>query len=120
MPPTSSTPLTQRRSTHTRTQRQSSCRPPTTFVSPSTSRTGCQYTFCIRGPLPGRLYACRTCGADCTPARYHSLRPACCLDRRFPSSMLSSGLVKLAAAPHAGAGDVWADTELLLLAAVGA
>jgi SWI/SNF related-matrix-associated actin-dependent regulator of chromatin subfamily C len=76
---------------------------------------------------PAGVYACRTCGADCTPARYHSLGvknlalcPACCLDGRFPSRMLSSGLVKLTAAPHAGAGDAWADAELLLLAATGA
>jgi SWI/SNF related-matrix-associated actin-dependent regulator of chromatin subfamily C len=66
---------------------------------------------------------------DRTPPRHHSLKAksfalyqACCLGGRFPSSVFSSDFVKLAAVPHARAGDAWADVELphSFLKAVGA
>ena len=71
-------------------------------------------------------YQCDTCGTDCTPARYHSLKvkdfelcPPCYLDGRFPSTMFSGDFVKLTAAPpnvRQGAGDEeWSDQEVLLL-----
>ncbi|KAF8521110.1 SWI/SNF complex protein [Hysterangium stoloniferum] len=71
-------------------------------------------------------YSCDTCGVDCTPVRYHSLKiknfelcPPCYLDGRFPSSMFSGDFVKLTSA-NASAGittgdDEWSDQEVLLL-----
>ncbi len=76
-------------------------------------------------------YQCDTCGVDCTPVRYHSLKvkdfelcPPCYLDGRFPSSMFSGDFVKLTQSQgvngaHHGAGagteDAWSDQEILLL-----
>ncbi|WFD30546.1 SWI/SNF and RSC complex subunit Ssr2 [Malassezia sp. CBS 17886] len=74
-------------------------------------------------------YACDTCGADCTPSRYQSVRakgfalcPPCYLEGRFPTSMYSGDFVRLddAAFRHAGstAGDTggdWSDEETLKL-----
>ncbi|KAI6168467.1 Smarcc1 protein [Pisolithus thermaeus] len=71
-------------------------------------------------------YQCDTCGTDCTPVRYHSLKvkdfelcPPCYLDGRFPSTMFSGDFVKLTATPpniRQGAGDEeWSDQEVLLL-----
>ncbi|KAF8503176.1 SWIRM domain-containing protein [Gautieria morchelliformis] len=71
-------------------------------------------------------YSCDTCGVDCTPIRYHSLKvknfelcPPCYLDGRFPSNMFSGDFVKLTSA-NASAGlssddDEWSDQEILLL-----
>lgn len=71
-------------------------------------------------------YSCDTCGVDCTPIRYHSLKvknfelcPPCYLDGRFPSNMFSGDFVKLTSA-NASAGlsmddDEWSDQEVLLL-----
>jgi SWI/SNF related-matrix-associated actin-dependent regulator of chromatin subfamily C len=76
------------------------------------------------------MHACDTCGVDCTPVRYHSLKvkdfelcPPCYLDGRFPSTMFSGDFVKLTNAAHASgnqhangaAEDDWTDQELLLL-----
>ncbi|KAH9886446.1 Smarcc1 protein [Cubamyces lactineus] len=76
-------------------------------------------------------YQCDTCGVDCTPVRYHSLKqknfelcPPCYLDGRFPSHMYSGDFVKLTSATgangvHQAAGtaadDDWTDQEILLL-----
>lgn len=76
-------------------------------------------------------YQCDTCGTDCTPERYHSLKqknfelcPSCYLDGRFPSHMFSGDFVKLSSAAsgsgvHHGNGaaaeDDWTDQEVLLL-----
>ncbi|KAL6302652.1 SWIRM-domain-containing protein [Sparassis latifolia] len=76
-------------------------------------------------------YQCDTCGVDCTPVRYHSLKtknfelcPPCYLDGRFPSSMFSGDFVKLTntatvSGVHHGNGpgleDDWTDQEVLLL-----
>lgn len=70
-------------------------------------------------------YQCDTCGTDCTPLRYHSLKvkefelcASCYLDGRFPSTMFSGDFVKLTAAPPGvshGADDEWTDQEVLLL-----
>ncbi|KAI0332796.1 Smarcc1 protein [Cubamyces sp. BRFM 1775] len=76
-------------------------------------------------------YQCDTCGVDCTPVRYHSLKqknfelcPPCYLDGRFPSHMYSGDFVKLTSATgangvHQAAGtaadDDWTDQEVLLL-----
>jgi len=70
-------------------------------------------------------YACDTCGTDCTPIRYHSLKvkgfelcQPCYLDGRFPSSMFSGDFVKLTAGVNGvghGRDDDWADQEVLLL-----
>ncbi|OBZ67584.1 SWI/SNF and RSC complexes subunit ssr2 [Grifola frondosa] len=76
-------------------------------------------------------YECDTCGVDCTPVRYHSLKtknfelcPPCYLDGRFPSTMFSGDFVKLTSAAsghgvHQGAGagteEDWSDQEILLL-----
>lgn len=71
-------------------------------------------------------YSCDTCGVDCTPVRYHSLKvknfelcPPCYLDGRFPSNMFSGDFVKLTSV-NASAGlssddDEWSDQEVLLL-----
>jgi SWI/SNF-related matrix-associated actin-dependent regulator of chromatin subfamily C len=71
-------------------------------------------------------YSCDTCGVDCTPIRYHSLKvknfelcPPCYLDGRFPSNMFSGDFVKLTSA-NVSAGlssddDEWSDQEILLL-----
>ncbi|KAJ7100254.1 SWI/SNF complex protein [Mycena belliarum] len=74
-----------------------------------------------RGPSTG-LYTCDTCGADCTQARYHSLKEKkfelcapCYLDGRFPSTMFSGDFVKLTSAAAAAAPDTWTDSEKLLL-----
>ncbi|PFH49870.1 hypothetical protein AMATHDRAFT_146597 [Amanita thiersii Skay4041] len=76
---------------------------------------------------PSGLYTCDTCGADCTPVRYHSLKdkkyslcPPCYLDGRFPSTMFSGDFVKLTVSSPNGFGigkdeDDWSDQELLLL-----
>ncbi|KAH7918489.1 SWIRM-domain-containing protein [Leucogyrophana mollusca] len=81
-------------------------------------------------------YQCDTCGTDCTPVRYHSLKvkdfelcPPCYLDGRFPSTMFSGDFVKLTSHPpgvnhvsgsgsgagHPGDADAWTDQEVLLL-----
>ena len=72
-------------------------------------------------------FSCDTCGVDCTPVRYHSLKvknfelcPPCYLDGRFPSTMFSGDFVKLtavqAASAHSTGGtDDWTDQEVLLL-----
>ena len=76
-------------------------------------------------------YQCDTCGVDCTPVRYHSLKtknfelcPPCYLDGRFPSTMFSGDFVKLTSSTGAngvhqavgtGADDDWTDQEILLL-----
>ncbi|KAI0090346.1 SWIRM-domain-containing protein [Irpex rosettiformis] len=76
-------------------------------------------------------HQCDTCGVDCTPARYHSLKvkdfelcPPCYLDGRFPSTMFSGDFVKLTQTPsqngvHHGTGadteDDWTDQEVLRL-----
>ncbi|KAJ3491310.1 hypothetical protein NLI96_g798 [Meripilus lineatus] len=77
-------------------------------------------------------YQCDTCGVDCTPLRYHSLKvkdfelcPPCYLDGRFPSSMFSGDFVKLMqshgvngvrhGAGSASTEDDWTDQEVLLL-----
>jgi SWI/SNF related-matrix-associated actin-dependent regulator of chromatin subfamily C len=82
--------------------------------------------------LPAEVkHQCDTCGTDCTPVRYHSLKvrdfelcPPCYLDGRFPSSMFSGDFVKLTQAAaangvHHGGGtdtdDDWTDQEVLLL-----
>jgi SWI/SNF related-matrix-associated actin-dependent regulator of chromatin subfamily C len=72
-------------------------------------------------------YTCDTCGTDCTPVRYHSLKvknfelcQPCYLDGRFPSTMFSGDFVKLTSVPPGAAhgnsqdGD-WSDQEILLL-----
>ncbi|KAH8113931.1 SWIRM-domain-containing protein [Phellopilus nigrolimitatus] len=77
----------------------------------------------------GVSFSCDTCGVDCTPVRYHSLKnkdyelcPPCYLDGRFPSSMFSGDFVKLTAPQSASAhgvngngDDGWSDQEILLL-----
>ncbi|EKM58121.1 uncharacterized protein PHACADRAFT_252171, partial [Phanerochaete carnosa HHB-10118-sp] len=76
-------------------------------------------------------HQCDTCGVDCTPLRYHSLKvknfelcPPCYLDGRFPSSMFSGDFVKLTQAQGANgihhgsstdADDDWSDQEVLRL-----
>ncbi|KAF8574530.1 SWIRM-domain-containing protein [Ramaria rubella] len=71
-------------------------------------------------------YSCDTCGVDCTPVRYHSLKvknfelcPPCYLDGRFPSNMFSGDFVKLtsanASASLSSDDDEWSDQEVLLL-----
>ncbi|KDQ16737.1 hypothetical protein BOTBODRAFT_129640, partial [Botryobasidium botryosum FD-172 SS1] len=73
-------------------------------------------------------YACDTCGVDCTPVRYHSLKsknyelcPSCYLDGRFSSKMFSGDFVKLTSASvfkhgeGAAGADDWSDAETLLL-----
>ncbi|KAM6503579.1 SWI/SNF complex protein [Amanita muscaria] len=76
---------------------------------------------------PSGLFSCDTCGADCTPVRYHSLKdkkyslcPPCYLDGRFPSNMFSGDFVKLTSSSPSGFGigkeeDDWSDQELLML-----
>jgi SWI/SNF related-matrix-associated actin-dependent regulator of chromatin subfamily C len=78
---------------------------------------------------PSGVYSCDTCGADCTPMRYHSLKdkkyclcPPCYLDGRFPTTMFSGDFVKLSSSSMASGGygtgkdeDDWSDQELLLL-----
>ncbi|KAJ7269952.1 SWI/SNF complex protein [Mycena rebaudengoi] len=66
-------------------------------------------------------YTCDTCGADCTPLRYHSLKEKkfeicapCYLDGRFPSTMFSGDFVKLTSVAQ-GPADDWTDQEVLLL-----
>jgi len=73
------------------------------------------------------LHSCDTCGADCTTARYHSLKDKkfeicapCYLDGRFPSTMFSGDFVKLTSAAASvshgsGINDDWTDQEILLL-----
>lgn len=76
-------------------------------------------------------HQCDTCGVDCTPVRYHSLKvknfelcPPCYLDGRFPTTMFSGDFVKLTQAQgangvHHGSGtdadDDWSDQEILRL-----
>lgn len=77
-------------------------------------------------------YACDTCGVDCTPSRYQSVRvkefavcPPCYLEGRFPTSMYSGDFVLLDQSAYkqaghaAGAGSVseddWTDEETLKL-----
>ncbi|GJE85505.1 SWIRM-domain-containing protein [Phanerochaete sordida] len=76
-------------------------------------------------------HQCDTCGVDCTPVRYHSLKvknfelcPPCYLDGRFPSTMFSGDFVKLTQAQgsngvHHGTGtdadQDWTDQEVLRL-----
>ena len=77
-------------------------------------------------------YACDTCGADCTPSRYQSVRvkefavcPPCYLEGRFPTSMYSGDFVLLdhsaykqaghAAGAGSVSGDDWTDEETLKL-----
>lgn len=77
-------------------------------------------------------YACDTCGVDCTPSRYQSIRvkdyalcPPCYLEGRFPTSMYSGDFVRLdestfkhsgSAGGGAGRGDDdWSDEETLKL-----
>ncbi|KAI0078381.1 SWIRM-domain-containing protein [Panus rudis PR-1116 ss-1] len=71
-------------------------------------------------------YQCDTCGVDCTPVRYHSLKvkdfelcPPCYLDGRFPSTMFSGDFVKLTQSPsngiNHGTDSDWSDQEILLL-----
>jgi SWI/SNF related-matrix-associated actin-dependent regulator of chromatin subfamily C len=77
------------------------------------------------GAIPNVAYACDTCGTDCTPVRYHSLKvkgfelcPPCYLDGRFPSTMFSGDFVKLTSGVNGvghGNDDDWADQEVLLL-----
>ncbi|KAJ7178689.1 SWI/SNF complex protein [Mycena crocata] len=81
------------------------------------------------GAAAGRatgLHTCDTCGADCTPLRYHALKEKnfalcapCYLDGRFPSRMFSGDFVKLTASTSSsaasGAEDDWSDAETLLL-----
>ncbi|TBU62639.1 SWIRM-domain-containing protein [Dichomitus squalens] len=86
----------------------------------------------ISGDNPTTIkYQCDTCGVDCTPVRYHSLKvknfelcPPCYLDGRFPSNMFSGDFVKLTSASGAngvhqvaggGVDDDWTDQEILLL-----
>ncbi|KAH9917638.1 Smarcc1 protein [Epithele typhae] len=86
----------------------------------------------VGGDHPATIkYQCDTCGVDCTPVRYHSLKtknfelcPPCYLDGRFPSHMFSGDFVKLTSATGAngvhqavgtGADDDWTDQEILLL-----
>ncbi|KAM5536082.1 hypothetical protein V8D89_010181 [Ganoderma adspersum] len=86
----------------------------------------------ISGDNPTTIkYQCDTCGVDCTPVRYHSLKtknfelcPPCYLDGRFPSNMFSGDFVKLTSATGAngvhqvaggGVDDDWTDQEILLL-----
>lgn len=78
-------------------------------------------------PSSSITHTCDTCGADCTAARYHSLKDKkleicapCYLDGRFPSTMYSGDFVKLTAAAGAvsqgsGVNDDWLDQEVLLL-----
>ncbi|KIY47399.1 SWI/SNF complex protein [Fistulina hepatica ATCC 64428] len=75
-------------------------------------------------PVKKILYTCDTCGADCSSARYHSLKDrkfqlctSCYLDGRFPSTMFSGDFVKLtsAAAHGTGTDDDWTDEEVLRL-----
>ncbi|KAH8110490.1 hypothetical protein DFH11DRAFT_1842891 [Phellopilus nigrolimitatus] len=77
----------------------------------------------------GVSFSCDTCGVDCTPVRYHSLKnkdyvfcPPCYLDGLFPLSMFSGDFVKLTAPQSASAHRVngncdngWSDQEILLL-----
>ncbi|CAL1699560.1 unnamed protein product [Somion occarium] len=79
------------------------------------------------GGRPAELkYQCDTCGVDCTPVRYHSLKvkdfelcPPCYLDGRFPSTMFSGDFVKLTQSQpngiHHGTDADWSDQEILLL-----
>ncbi|KAF9507778.1 hypothetical protein BS47DRAFT_1351167 [Hydnum rufescens UP504] len=72
-------------------------------------------------------YSCDTCGVDCTPERYHSLKsnnfelcPTCYADGRFSSKMFSGDFVRLVSASefkHADGihADDWTDAEILLL-----
>lgn len=72
-------------------------------------------------------HTCDTCGADCSQARYHSLKDKkleictpCYLDGRFPSTMYSGDFVKLTATAAgvshgSGVNDDWSDQEILLL-----
>ncbi|KAF5311143.1 hypothetical protein D9619_007806 [Psilocybe cf. subviscida] len=78
-------------------------------------------------PSSSITHTCDTCGADCTAARYHSLKDKkleicapCYLDGRFPSTMYSGDFVKLTTAAGAvsqgsGVNDDWLDQEVLLL-----
>ncbi|KAH8103191.1 hypothetical protein DFH11DRAFT_1773751 [Phellopilus nigrolimitatus] len=73
--------------------------------------------------------SCNTCGVDCTPVRYHSLKnkgyelcPPCYLGAQFPSSMFSGDFVKLMAPQSTSAHGVngngdggWSDQEILPL-----
>ncbi|KAI0792381.1 SWIRM-domain-containing protein [Abortiporus biennis] len=97
----------------------------TTLANGATQANG------VMGRPQDAKYQCDTCGVDCTPVRYHSLKvkdfelcPPCYLDGRFPSSMFSGDFVKLTQTQgvngvHHGAGagteDEWSDQELLLL-----
>ncbi|KAG7443688.1 SWIRM-domain-containing protein [Guyanagaster necrorhizus] len=67
------------------------------------------------------LYTCDTCGTDCTPLRYHSLKERkfqlctpCYLNGRFPSTMFSGDFVKLTSTTPEG-NDGWSDQEVLSL-----
>lgn len=76
-------------------------------------------------PAP-KIFACETCGTDCTRTRYHSLKdgeyticPSCFVSGRFPSTMYSGEFVRMdeETFKHAssGAGAEWSDQETLLL-----
>lgn len=76
-------------------------------------------------PAP-KIFACETCGTDCTRTRYHSLKdgkytlcPSCFVSGRFPSTMYSGDFVRMdeETFKHAssGAGNEWSDQETLLL-----
>ncbi|KAF9467929.1 SWIRM-domain-containing protein [Collybia nuda] len=81
----------------------------------------------INRAATGGLHTCDTCGSDCTPVRYHSLKDkkfeictSCYLDGRFPSTMFSGDFVKLTSAAAgvaqgSGNNDDWTDQETLLL-----
>ncbi|KAI0806204.1 Smarcc1 protein [Irpex lacteus] len=85
----------------------------------------------VNGRSSDVKHQCDTCGVDCTPVRYHSLKvkdfelcPPCYLDGRFPSSMFSGDFVKLTQSHgqngvHHGTGaeteDDWTDQEVLKL-----
>ncbi|KDQ58741.1 hypothetical protein JAAARDRAFT_34596 [Jaapia argillacea MUCL 33604] len=70
-------------------------------------------------------FQCDTCGVDCTPVRYHSLKvknfelcPPCYLDGRFPSTMFSGDFVKLTTNTSGNAhlqDEDWSDDEVLRL-----
>lgn len=79
-----------------------------------------------------KSYACDTCGVDCTPSRYQSIRvkdfalcPPCYLEGRFPTSMYSGDFVRLdesaykqsgsASGSSGGNEDDWTDEETLKL-----